>query len=102
MKVLWTRQAQRRLTEIRDFIAQDDPAAADRHLRRLVERAQAVTRFPALGREVPELPGTALRELIEGNYRIVYRVRQRTVEILTVFEAHHLLPLEDLSPAPKI
>ena len=60
-----------------------------------------VTQFPALGREVPELPGTALREVIEGNYRIVYRVTQETVEILTVFEAHHLLPLEDLSPAPK-
>lgn len=101
MKVVWTRQARSRLAEIRDFIARDNPAAADRHLQRLIERAQVVTQFPALGREIPELPGTALRELIEGNYRIVYRVRQETVEILTVFEAHHLLPLEDLSPPPK-
>lgn len=101
MKVVWTRQAQLRLTEIRDFIARDDPTAASRHLRRLVKRTEAATRFPSMGREVPELPGTALRELIEGNYRIVYRVSHETVQVLTVFEAHHLLPLEDLSTAIK-
>jgi plasmid stabilization system protein ParE len=37
---------------------------------------------------VPDVPGRELRELIEGNYRIVYRLNESTVEILTVFEAH--------------
>jgi toxin ParE1/3/4 len=45
-----------------------------------------------MGRTVPELPESKLRELVEGNYRIVYRVRRKTVEILTVFESHRQLP----------
>jgi plasmid stabilization system protein ParE len=46
---------------------------------------------------VPELPRSDLRELVEGNYRIVYRVRGRVVEVITVFEAHRRLPEKDLS-----
>jgi hypothetical protein len=45
------------------------------------------------------LPGheaRGIREVLEGNYRIVYRVRADVVEILTVFERHRLLPEEDL------
>ena len=43
---------------------------------------------PLAGRLVPEVPGRELRELIEANYRIVYRVNGTVAEILTVFEAH--------------
>ena len=50
-----------------------------------------------MGRRVPELPGTELRELIEGSYRIVYRVRAPMVQVLTVFEAHSLFPTEDVA-----
>ena len=80
------------------FIAQDDPVAADRHLRRLIARADVLTEFPSFGRQLPELRGTDLRELVEGNDRLVYRVRGQTIEVLTVFEGHHLLPVEDISP----
>jgi plasmid stabilization system protein ParE len=62
-----------------------------------VSRATALTRAPNIERRVPELPGSALRERIEGNYRIVYRVRPPRVEIVTVFEGHRRLPLADLA-----
>jgi plasmid stabilization system protein ParE len=43
--------------------------------------------MPETGRIVPELENNEIRELIEGNYRIVYRVKAKDyVEILTV---HH-------------
>jgi toxin ParE1/3/4 len=51
-----------------------------------------------MGRWVPELPESKLRELIEGNYRIVYRVRGKTVQILTVFEGHRRFPASDVAP----
>ncbi len=49
-----------------------------------------------MGRQLPEVSGSDLRELIDGNYRIVYRVRKKNVEIITVFEAHRLFPECDL------
>jgi len=66
----------------------DDPAAAVVFIERLIRRTDILTDQPRVGRMVPEVPGRELRELIEGNYRIVYRLNESTAEILTVFEAH--------------
>lgn len=98
MKVVWTEQAFIRLAEIQDYVAADSPGAAAQLLERLIELAEAVARFPASGRRLPELPRTSFREVIEGNYRIVYRVRGRVLEINTVFEGHRQLPADDLPP----
>lgn len=100
MKLRWTEQALARLSEIEDFISQDDGAAAAHLVARLIDRAQVLVRFPNSGRTLPELPGTGLRELVEGKYRIVYRLRAGAVEVLTVFEGHQQLP-EDALPAEK-
>jgi len=46
---------------------------------------------------LPELPESGLRELLVGNYRIVYRRTPKTVEVLTVFDGHRLLREDELS-----
>lgn len=91
MKVLWTAQAQQRLTTISSYVAEYDHLAAERLIDRLIRRGDALRRFPHRGREVAELPGSGIRALLDGNYRIVYRVRDRVVQILTVFEGHRRL-----------
>ena len=96
MKIVWTDQAYRRLAGIEDFVARDRPEAAERLVARLIDRADVLAYQPSLGRALPELPGSGLRELVEGNYRIVYRLREGEVEILTVFEGHRRLPVNDL------
>ena len=87
MTVVWTEHALRCLSEIEAYIAEDDPAAAV-FSDRLIRRTDFLVDQPLAGRLVPEVPGRELRELIEANYRIVYRVNGTVVEILTVFEAH--------------
>ncbi|WP_295392070.1 type II toxin-antitoxin system RelE/ParE family toxin [uncultured Thiodictyon sp.] len=96
MRVRWTDQAFLRLAEIEDFIARDNPKAGARMAERIIDRGDALADQPYLGRPLPELPGTELREVIVGNYRIIYRVREDQVEVLTVFEGHRRLPTEDL------
>lgn len=96
MKVIWTDQALVRLAEIQDFIARANPDAAERLVDRIVERGEGLSKFPEMGRMVPELPGTGIREIIEGHYRIVYRVQAKVVQVLTVFEGHRQFPLEDV------
>jgi toxin ParE1/3/4 len=44
---------------------------------------------------VPERDDQAIRELLVGNYRIVYRLRDDTAEILTVFHGARLFPSLD-------
>jgi toxin ParE1/3/4 len=45
---------------------------------------------------VPELSLENIRELLYKNYRIVYLVKKKSVEILTVFEGHQLLKKEEI------
>jgi toxin ParE1/3/4 len=96
MKVVWTAQAWERLLEIETFIAEDAPGAATKLVDRLISRADALPHHPDRGRRLPEMSASGLRELVVGNYRIVYRRGSQVVEILTVFEGHRLLRREDL------
>ncbi len=88
MNVVWTEHALQCLKEIEDYIAIDDPATAVIFVERLICRTDILVDQPQAGRTVPEVPGRELHELIEGNYRLVYRINGSAVEVLTVFEAH--------------
>lgn len=91
MKVIWSSEAQKRLSEILAYIAQDSPENASRFIAKLIKRAQGIRTFPNQGRKVPERESDDLREVIEGNYRIIYRLKKQVIEIITVFEGHRLL-----------
>ena len=94
MKVIWTDQALARLIEIQDFIGHANPVAAEQLVHRLVERGDGLSKFPAMGRSVPDLSGTGIREIIEGRYRSVYRIQAKVIQILTVFEGHRQFPTD--------
>jgi len=96
MKLLWTETARQDLRAIRRYIAADNPSAAKRWIGRLRERARNALHSPLSGRKVPEFSRDDIRELIEGNYRIVYQILEDRLVILTVFEGHQLLPKEKL------
>ena len=96
MKIIWTEQALVRLIEIQDFIARANPEAAERLVHQVVVRGDGLSKFPEMGRTVPELPGTGIREIIEGRYRIVYRIHAKVIQILTVFEGHRQFPTGDV------
>lgn len=96
MKVLWTPQAIEDLKTIARFISMDNPQAARRHADKFKRRAESLCKFPNRGRIVPEIGREDVRELIEGNYRIVYRVRKEAVDVLTIFEGHKIFQPDDV------
>ena len=52
-----------------------------------------IEQFPASGRIVPELEGRQdLRELVVGQYRIVYRLEAEAAVLLTIFRSSRLFP----------
>ncbi len=94
MKLFWTETARQDLKNIKQYIAIDNPTAAKRWIEKLRKRAKNVLHTPFSGRKVPEFSRDDIRELIEGNYRIVYQVFSDRLVVLTVFEGHRLLPIE--------
>jgi len=97
VKARWTEQALERLQEIEDFISQRAPETAARFVNRLINRGDRAAAFPNAGRAVPELGVRAIREVLEGNYRIVYRTASHSIDILTVFEGHREFPSDDVN-----
>ena len=96
MKVIWTKEALERLSEIEEFISQDSPQRAEKFINFLIERGESISENPEIGRVVPEISNPRIRELIAKKYRIVYRIKNNKIEILTVFEGHRLLRIDEI------
>ena len=72
VSIEWTELAIEDLNEIHNYIARDSKFYADRYIDKLIVRTSQLKKFPKAGRVVPEFEMELVRELIEGNYRIVY------------------------------
>ena len=97
LKVVWTEYALRDLERIDSYIAEDSPVAAARWVGKLIATAATLASAPMSGRTVPQKGRPEIREVLQRHYRIVYRVRETRVDILTVFEGHKQLPSSAVS-----
>ena len=95
----WTVGAQRDLREIVEYIGQDSAVYAASMAERLITAVERLQQHRKLGRMVPEYEDQTLRELIVGNYRIVYRVRSTRIGIVAIAHASRDL-LKKLPQAP--
>lgn len=89
-RVIWTRQAVEDVEAIKAYVARDSEQYAKLLAERLVAAVDRLEAFPVSGRVVREVGDDSLREVIYGSYRIVYRVRTDSVEIVTVYHAARL------------
>ena len=81
MRVMIRPSADHDLDGIFDWIVQDDPDAAERHVRRLVGVALSLSDFPGRGPLRPEI-GEGVRSLNVGRYLVLYRIEGDVVEIV--------------------
>jgi toxin ParE1/3/4 len=96
MQIIWTQEALEQLIDIEDYIARDNPQRAAKFIDQLIEQAESLPGNPRMGRVVPEIANPDIRELVYSKYRIVYRLGEKCVEILTVFERHRLLRVDEI------
>jgi len=88
----WTLGAIDDLDAIATYIANDSPKYAAIQVQKIRERARQITIFPRSGRIVPELEDESIRELIEGSYRLIYKiVSDDCIDVLTVHHSSRLL-----------
>ncbi|MBH0179619.1 MAG: type II toxin-antitoxin system RelE/ParE family toxin [Nitrospira sp.] len=92
--LVWTRRAIEDVQSIQRFIEKDSPHYAQLVGQQLIAAVERLPTFPQSGRVVPEFNNPAIREVIQGSYRIVYRLIHGEIHILTVHHAARLLHLE--------
>jgi toxin ParE1/3/4 len=91
VNVRWTDWALEQLEAIEAFVARDDAVAAERLVERIFRRGETLFTHPRRGRVVAEIGRSDVRELILGNYRIIYVIRADRVDVLTILERHRRL-----------
>jgi addiction module RelE/StbE family toxin len=91
MRIRWTRSALANLDDLAAYVADDDPMAAERLVRRIVTAVQALRDQPAMGRP-GRVPHTRELVVVGTAYIVPYRVRARAIEILRVFHAARRWP----------
>lgn len=92
MEVIFTDRFLVRIEECTDFIALDGVTAAMKWAYAVMELCQKLCNQPQLGRIVPEFKRSEIREIIYGNYRLVYELKPNQIDMLTIWHTKQLLP----------
>lgn len=95
VKVIWTEQAIDDLTNIAQYSSTYSDKYASTIVSKLFNKTDILKTMPRIGRIVPERNKETIRELIEGNYRIIYEVSSEDrIDVLTVH--HSARPLGEI------
>ena len=87
--IFWTASAEHDLKEVIDFIARENPQNALKILTDIREKTSELKRHPERGRIVPELQSQGIflyRELLVPPWRIIYRIKDTQVTVLTMLD----------------
>lgn len=79
-KISWTKWSLKDLRLIYNYISVDSPFYAKRFISKIILRVEQLETMPLSGSIVPEKEDPTIRELIEGNYRIFYKVNKITFQ----------------------
>jgi hypothetical protein len=83
-EIIWTKWAIRDLKSIFEFISIDSKYYAVRFIDSIISRVDQLSIYPLSGRIVPEKNNPIIRELINGNYRIIYKINKTHITILRI------------------
>jgi toxin ParE1/3/4 len=86
--IKWTLKALNDLRDVHEYIAKDSTRYAAIQIESILNSISNLSAFPLLGRQTPEFPKLPYRELISGNYRVLYRVIEEESVILIMAVAH--------------
>jgi toxin ParE1/3/4 len=88
MKIRYSRSAAKQISEIYNYVAEDNRAAADRFVRRVERLAALVADFPGIGRPADE-PGVRVIGLRPFPYLMFYSVAENATE-LHILQISHM------------
>ena len=97
VQINWTLQAVFDLKNIKEYIAFDSIYYAKKTILEIRFETQILKTFPQIGGIIPEIENEFFREIIYGNYRIMYKIVSETrIDILTIYHSSRNLCLKKL------
>lgn len=97
-EIIWLPSARRDVRGIVAYIARDNIDAARRWRDAVLRRVELAAEMPRAGRKVPEIGRDDVFEVLLGNYRIIYRIREDRIELMGVIHARRRFPTDLVPP----
>ena len=91
IRLVWSTRAKHDLKGIKGYISRDAPRTARKFVKQLKEFAKKLESFPELGQILEETDYPGHREIVYGNYRIIYQSSENEIVVLTVMHGARLL-----------
>ncbi|SFS56824.1 type II toxin-antitoxin system RelE/ParE family toxin [Paenibacillus sp. 453mf] len=82
-ELVWSPRSLKDLEIIYEYIKQDSIEQAREFVNELIYETSTIIDFPYKGRLVPELNRDEVREKIYKSYRIIYRITETNIELVT-------------------
>ena len=70
--------------DIAAYIALDKPAVAAQWADKIFNSVEQLSGHPESGRVVSEINRNEIRELVQGNYRVIYKIKPEEILVLVV------------------
>jgi addiction module RelE/StbE family toxin len=96
MKLKWSPLAADKLAIFVKYISKDNPEAGRNFANTIFKSIEKLKKFPKSGRVVPELDKSKYREILVGNYRVIYSIDNNVIQILTIRHQKQLLKIKDI------
>jgi plasmid stabilization system protein ParE len=80
----WSARAVENLKHIEEYISLDSQMAAKKVAGEIISCAEIIGHFPFIGKAVDEFPHLGLRQMLKYSYRILYSVRDDSVNIVAI------------------
>lgn len=87
VEIIWTKYVIEEIESIAEYIAKDSLRYAEIVVQRFFDSAELLKTHPRTGRKIPEYNKEGYRQIIVGNYRVIYRIV--SVDKIVIITVHH-------------
>ena len=91
LAVEWSPEAKEDLGSIAEYIARDSDFYARAVVTKIISLSRKIGEFPFIGRIVPEIGDSHIRECFIYSYRLVYRIEPQRILIVAVIHGKRLI-----------
>lgn len=91
IKLEWSNEALEDIESIATYIEKDSPVYARSVVFKIFEKAEIIRDFIELGRIVPELNDSTIREIFVYSYRLIYKIDSNRILFVAVIHGKRLI-----------
>ena len=96
MNITWSPLAVEQVRDIASYIALDKPLVAVQWAEKIFNSVGRLSAIPNSGRIVPEINRNEIREILLGNYRVIYKVKEKEILVLIVKSYRQILKEDEI------